>query len=117
MEEALIAMGTVSVGPDAADGIDAFNDLGDIAAALAEFKVNLPGWGYVFSTRYGERHAFCYPDIFGTDTDMLDSYGFNDAFRFSDIHPNGTCARALRVVMKQALLAIEIIRSDVAKAA
>lgn len=85
-------------------------DMGDLAAAIAEFETALPDWWWSVSACSVSRHASCGPDMNGRDDDLLrlEDRTFDEGFH-ADLR-DGTCADALRTIMAEALAAKEKVR-------
>ncbi len=81
-------------------------DLTDLARAVTEFELTLPGWWWEVGSCSISSTARCGPDILGPDAELM---RYNQkAFDGFDLHltnEGASCADALRAVMREAIKA------------
>ena len=78
-------------------------DVTELAAAIAEFQVRLPGWWWSVGACSVSRDASCGPDLNGPDAHLLETPPFHEPFHCDD--REGTAAESLRFIMEEALRA------------
>lgn len=74
----------------------------DLADAMAEFRVSLPGWWFSLGECSVSADASCGPDRCGVDAHLLKQPLFDGGFH-ADLDQPATLAEALRGVTQQAL--------------
>lgn len=77
------------------------SDLFDLCRAITDFEEALPGWWWSIGACSVSRDASCGPDRAGPDARLLMLRQFDDGFHKDD--REGTCADALRAVMRMAI--------------
>lgn len=87
-------------------GLSMADDIGDLEAAIAEFKAALPGWWFTVGSCSVSRDASCGPDRAHHDRAFLTA--FDAGFHCDDYEPGSTLAGSLRDVARQALEAIRM---------
>lgn len=89
------------------------DDIGDLPAAIAEFRAALPGWWFSVGSCSISRDASCGPDLAYCDRETLNA--FDEGFHCDDKAPGSTMAGSLRVVTAAAVSALaERLREMVA---
>lgn len=80
------------------------DDIGDLEAAIAEFRAALPGWWFSVGSCSLSRDASCGPDRAHCDQATL--IAFDDGFHHDDTDAGSTLASSLRLVTAAAVAAV-----------